>query len=202
MYNNVNKQISELLKEYKLTHSDEILNEIIKSYKSNVEMIAMKYISSPMEKDDLIQEGMIGLLAAINSFNEEKNTSFSTYASRCIDNSIQSALRKFSRMKDIPQNNLVSLEDENIDTHYILSAEDEFLAKESVSNLTKALYEDLSTFENEVLRLFMIGCSYTEIANKLDKNPKAIDNAIQRIRKKLSGVAFWIFIPSTKGKGT
>lgn len=190
MYNNTNMQINELLKKYKLTHSDELLNEIIFNYKSNVEVIAMKYISSPMEKDDLVQEGMIGLLAAINSFNENKNTSFTTYSNRCIDNSIQTALRKFSRMKDIPQSNLVSLEDENIDTHYILSAEDEFLAKESVLNLSKALYEDLSKFENEVLRLFMIGCSYTEIANKLDKNTKAIDNAIQRIRKKLSGVAF------------
>lgn len=190
MSNNTTKQDIELLKKYKLTHSNDLLNEIINNHKTNVEVIAMKYISSPMEKDDLIQEGMIGLLAAINSFNEEKNTSFSTYSNRCIDNSIQSALRKFSRMKDIPQNSLVSLEDESIDTHYNLSAEDEFLAKESVSNLSKALYEDLSKFENEVLRLFMIGCSYTEIANKLDKNPKAIDNAIQRIRKKLSGVAF------------
>lgn len=187
---NITTKENELLTEYKEKHSKELLNLIIIKYKSMVEVIATKYINSPMEKDDLIQEGMIGLLAAINSYDENKKASFTTYSKRCIDNSIQSALRKVSRMKDIPQNNLVSLEDETADTPYNLSAEDEFLAKESVSNLSKALYEDLSKFENEVLRLYMTGFSYNQIAEKLDKNPKAIDNAIQRIRKKLSGVAF------------
>lgn len=184
------KNEADIIKEYKISHKNELLNEIISKYKLSVEIIASKYVTFPMEKDDLVQEGMIGLLAAINSYNEEKGALFSTYSKRCIENSIQSAIRKFSRMKDIPQNNLVSFDDENVEAQISLSAEDEFLAKESVSNLSKSLYEDLSKFENEVLRLFIVGCSYTEIATKLDKNPKAIDNAIQRIRKKLYGVAF------------
>lgn len=192
MSENKTKTDAELLQEIK---SNEIgaTNELIEKYKSTVEAIAMKYINSPLEKDDLVQEGMIGLLAAINSYNNEKGAKFVTYASRCINNSVQTALRKFSRIKDIPQNSIVALEDDLFDGQVVLSAEDEYLAKESVSNLTEILYEDLSSFENEVLRLYMIGCSYNEIAEKLGKNSKAIDNAIQRIRKKLSGVTFWIF---------
>ncbi len=165
-------------------------NKLIIRYRNVVELIAGKYINTPLEKDDLIQEGMIGLLAAIESFKSDKGAKFSTYASRCIDNSIKSALKKFSRLKDIPQAVLTSLEDEPYDTQYGLSAEDEYLAKESVNSLTDFLYEGLSRFENEVLRLYIVGCSYNEIADRLGKNTKAIDNAIQRIRKKLDGVAF------------
>jgi RNA polymerase sporulation-specific sigma factor len=166
------------------------LDELIVKYRPTVEAIAMKYINSPLEKDDLIQEGMIGLLAAINSYDPNKKAKFSTYASRCINNSIQTALRKFTRLRDIPQSNLVSLEEDYFENQVGLSAEDEYLAKESVTSLTDILYENLSRFENEVLRLYIVGCSYTEIADKLGKNAKAIDNAIQRIRKKLLGVAF------------
>ncbi|MBQ7203446.1 MAG: sigma-70 family RNA polymerase sigma factor [Eubacterium sp.] len=166
------------------------MDELINRYRATVEAIAMKYISSPLEKDDLVQEGMIGLLAAINSYNCEKGTKFITYATRCINNSVQTALRKFSRMKDIPQASIVALEEDFFDTQVGLSAEDEYLAKESVSTLTDILYEGLSSFENEVIRLYIVGCSYAEIAQKLGKNQKAIDNAIQRIRKKLGGVTF------------
>ncbi len=180
---------SDLLNEIK-NGSREAMTTIIERYKSAVEIIASKYIGSPLEKDDLVQEGMIGLLAAINAYNSEKGAAFSTFASRCIDNSVKTALKKFSRMKDIPPAAMVEYEEESLDSQLTLSAEDEFLAKESVSALTEILYEGLSRFENEVLRLFMVGHSYTEIAEKLGKNPKAIDNAIQRIRKKLHGVTF------------
>ncbi|MGN0522936.1 MAG: sigma-70 family RNA polymerase sigma factor [Eubacterium sp.] len=166
------------------------IDELIVKYRPTVESIAMKYINSPLEKDDLVQEGLIGLLAAINSYNPEKGAKFVTYASRCIDNSVQTALRKFSRLKDIPQSSLVALDESYMESMVGLSAEDEYLAKESVSTLTDVLYEGLSRFENEVLRLHIVGCSYNEIADRLGKNPKAIDNAIQRIRKKLNGVTF------------
>ncbi len=165
-------------------------DKLIIRYRSDVEAIAMKYIASPLEKDDLTQEGMIGLLAAIKSYSNEKGAKFKTYASRCIDNSIKTALKKLSRMKDIPQSNIVALDDDIFENQFSLSAEDEYLAKESVQALSDILYEELSRFENEVLRLYIVGCSYNEIADKLGKNTKAIDNAIQRIRKKLSGVAY------------
>lgn len=164
--------------------------ELIEKYRPLVEIIASKYIDSPLEKDDLIQEGMIGLLAAINSYKQDKGAMFKTYANICINNSVQTALRKFSRLKDIPQDNIVELNESIEDGLTVLSAEDEFLAKESVSTLTEILYEGLSSFENEVLRLHIVGRTYNEIATLLGKNPKAIDNAIQRIRKKLNGVTF------------
>ncbi|MBR1762721.1 MAG: sigma-70 family RNA polymerase sigma factor [Eubacterium sp.] len=166
------------------------IEELISKYRSTVDAIAMKYINSPLEKEDLVQEGLIGLLAAINSYSNDKGAKFSTYASICINNSVQTALRKFSRLKDIPPSSIMPLEEDFFDNYPALSAEDEYLAKESVSALTDFLYEGLSRFENEVLRLYIQGHSYYEIAEKLSKKPKAIDNAIQRIRKKLEGVTF------------
>lgn len=185
----IEKADNQLLEEIQCG-SPSAIDEMIIKYRPIVESIAMKYINSPLEKDDLVQEGMIGLLAAIKSYSNDKGTKFTTYASRCINNSVQTALKKFSRLKDIPQSNIVTLEEDFFDNQVGLSAEDEFLAKESVNMLTDTLYEELSKFENEVLRLHIVGCSYNEIADKLGKNPKAIDNAMQRIRKKLNGVAF------------
>lgn len=172
--------------------NEDATNEMILRYRYLVEIIAKKYINSPLEMDDLNQEGMIGLLAAVKSFNSDKGAKFITYASRCINNSIQTAISKFSRIKDIPQDSIIELDEDLHNGQTGLSAEDVFLANESVSILKDILYEELSKFENEVLRLHIVGCTYNEIANKLGKNPKAIDNAMQRIRKKLSGVAFWI----------
>lgn len=189
MQKNNEKTDSELLEEIK-SGNEKATEQLIKRHRNSVEAIAMKYINSPLEKDDLVQEGMIGLLAAIKSYNNNKGAKFLTYACRCIDNSIQTALRKFSRLKDIPQSSIVTLEEDFFDNQYVLSAEDEYLANESVSVLSDALYEELSKFENEVLRLHIVGCSYNEIAEKLGKNPKAIDNAMQRIRKKLNGIIF------------
>ncbi len=180
----------ELLLEEIKSGSSTAMNELISKYRPTVESIAMKYINSPLEKEDLVQEGLIGLLAAINSFSNDKGAKFSTYASICINNSVQTALRKFSRLKDIPPSSIMPLEEDFFDNYPALSAEDEYLAKESVLALTDFLYEGLSRFENEVLRLYIQGHSYVEIADKLSKNPKAIDNAIQRIRKKLEGVTF------------
>lgn len=163
------------------------LDYIIKSYIKSVEAIAKSYINSPVETEDLIQEGMIGLLAAVKSYNSTKGASFKTYATRCIENSIQNAIGKNTRKKDIPNNNLVEyLEDELTVQNSVRSAEDDFIAQENVLRLTEILDERLSQFENEVLRLHIVGCNYNEIAKRLDKTPKAIDNALQRVRNKLS----------------
>ncbi|MGN0522500.1 MAG: sigma-70 family RNA polymerase sigma factor [Eubacterium sp.] len=171
---------------YAQSGNNEQIGIVIKKYRSLVDSVASRYSNSPLERDDLIQEGMIGLLAAIKSFDTSKGASFKTYATTCINNSIQTALRKFNRLKDIPIQNVVEYQEEQIPEHSgSLSAEDLFIAQESVSLLTKALRENLSDFENEVLRLHIAGCSYNEIAKRLSKTPKAIDNALQRVRKKL-----------------
>jgi RNA polymerase sporulation-specific sigma factor len=166
------------------------LEFVIKNYRQVVELIANNYNNSPMEKDDLIQEGMIGLLAAIKSFDSSKGASFKTYASICIDNAMQSALRKYYRLKDIPVQNVVEYQEEEIPVNSgFSSAEDIFIAQESVSLLTKVLQQNLSDFENEVLRLHIIGCSYNEIAKRLSTTPKAVDNALQRARRKISNIS-------------
>jgi len=170
---------------------NEAVNFIIKKYRKEVEAIAAKIQNTALDKDDFVQEGMIGLLAAIKSYDTEKGAKFSTYCFTCIQNSIQTALRKLNRKKDIPENNVVPLEEEFIgSSSSYISAEDSFLAKESVSLLSGLLKNNLSEFENSVLRLHMVGCSYSEIGERLSKSPKAIDNALQRIRKKLKEVSF------------
>ena len=91
--------------------SGEAINALVHAMRPTVEMIAMKYIHSPLEKDDLVQEGMIGLLAALRAYQPKRGAAFRTFAGTCIENAIQTALRKFSRRKDVPTDNMVSLED-------------------------------------------------------------------------------------------
>ena len=159
---------------------------LIRQYRNVVEAIAAKYINSPLEYDDIIQEGLIGLLAA---FNNSKGAQFKTYAQTCINNSIQTALRKFNRKKDIPIGSVIEYAEEEIpEENGVISAEDYYIAGESVSMLANTLKENLSEYENEVLRLHIVGCNYSEIAKRLSKTPKSVDNALQRIKKKLSTV--------------
>ena len=147
---------------------------LIKQYRNIVEAIAAKYINSPLEYDDIIQEGMIGLLAAIKTFNNSKGAQFKTYAQTCINNSIQTALRKFNRKKDIPIGSVIEYAEEEIpEENGVISAEDYYIAGESVSMLANTL---------------KVGCNYSEIAKRLSKTPKSVDNALQRIKKKLSTV--------------
>ncbi len=166
--------------------NNEAISFIISKYRSTAEALATKWTDAPIEREDLIQEGSIGILAAINSYDSAKGAAFSSYCYTCVYNSIQTALRKVNRKKDVPQNNVVPLEEEFVDGKAsMLSAEDAFLAQESVSLLIDEIDKKLSEFENEVLRLYAVGCSYGEIAQRLDKPQKAIDNAMQRIRNKL-----------------
>lgn len=188
IYNN--QQQAELLR-LALNGDNNAINTLISQFRPVVEIIASKYSHSMLENDDIIQEGMIGLIAAFNSYDESKGAALKTYAARCIENSIQSALRKFNRKKDVPQDNFVPYEEKYLgDYQGVLSAEDAFLANDSVQHLNSLIYEKLSVFENEVIKLYIVGESYSEIASKLGKTPKAIDNALQRIRKKLKNFIF------------
>lgn len=187
-----NKRISindTILSNAKSSSNDNTIEARIKDNRALVDDIVKKYVNTPLEREDLVQEGMIGLLAAIKTYKSEKGASFKTYASTCIDNSIQSALRKFNRKKDIPAKEMVEYQEELIpENNGHISAEDSFIAQENIALLNRALSENLSDFENEVLRLHIVGLSYSEIAARLCKSPKAVDNALQRIRKKLAGI--------------
>lgn len=171
--------------------NDEALNFIISKYRSTAEVLAARWINSPIEHEDLVQEGSIGILAAVKSYDAAKGAAFSSYCYTCVYNSIKTALRKVNRKKDVPTGNVVPLEEEFVDAKAaMLSAEDDFLAQESVSLLIEQLDKNLSKLENEVLRLYISGHSYNEIGSRIGKDEKAINNAMQRIRKKLKEVSF------------
>ena len=156
------------------------------------------------DKDDLIQEGMIGLFKAICDYNPEKEASFKSFAVLCVTRQISTAFKAVSRQKHIPLNRSISLsvpinkssdeEDEGITLMDILknnvspSPEEEVISKENVEDINEYIIKALSNLEIQVLHLYIDGKNYKEIAKILDKTPKSIDNALQRIKKKLEGV--------------
>lgn len=148
------------------------------------------------DSEDLMQEGMIGLFKAIRDFNVEKNSSFFTFASICIKRQICTAVTMSNRKKHSPLNNYISFyaedgDDYNTVMNTIAAQEDSnpeanVLLKERMGGLYDKIEHMLSKYEQSVLNLYLDGLSYTEIADHLEKTEKSIDNAIQRIRKKLS----------------
>ena len=170
------------------------LNEIIERYKSLIEIRVSNYFINGAEKDDLMQEGRIGLFKAIMNYDSSKDASFNTFANLCIERQLINAVKNSNRQKHMPLNNYVSLNgsdddssSENIDTVLNNSVEDplDTITKEEYMNeINDTLDKNLSDFEKNVLDLLLKGYKYDEIAQKLDSNSKAIDNAIQRIRKK------------------
>ena len=170
------------------------LNEIIERYKSLIEIRVSNYFINGAEKDDLMQEGRIGLFKAIMNYDAEKDASFNTFANLCIERQLINAVKNSNRQKHMPLNNYVSLNgsdddssSENIDTVLNNSVEDplDTITKEEYMNeINDTLDKNLSDFEKNVLDLLLKGYKYEEIVQKLDSNSKAIDNAIQRIRKK------------------
>ena len=146
------------------------------------------------DMEDLIQEGMLGLLSAIRSYNPALNTQFNTYAEHCIKNRILSAVRSASCLKHFPLNDSVPIDEMDEDGIAPLSSgdpaltspEEYVLAIETREEL-KALIDDcLSKFERKVINLYLEGMSYNEIAVILNKNIKSVDNAVQRTRHKLA----------------
>ena len=170
------------------------LNEIIERYKSLIEIRVSNYFINGAEKDDLMQEGRIGLFKAIMNYDADKDSSFKTFANLCIERQLINAVKNSNRQKHMPLNNYVSLNgsddnssNESIDTVLNNSVEDPLdtiTKKEYMNEINDTLDKNLSDFEKNVLDLLLKGYKYEEIAKKLDSNSKAIDNAIQRIRKK------------------
>ncbi len=139
------------------------------------------------ERDDLIQEGAIGLMDAVTHFDSASGTPFQAYASVCIEHRILSALRAQSRQKNLPLNESVPLDGLEIPTA-VPSAdpEDVFFGRERLKNVMDAVRTHLSSLEKRVLECYLSGRSYREIASRLGLTEKSVDNALQRIRRKLS----------------
>ena len=171
-------------------------NYLLEKYKNLVNIKAKKFFLIGGDNDDMVQEGMIGLYKAIKSYDAEKNNTFKTFANLCIDRQLITAIKTSNRQKHIPLNSSFSLNDaaftENddtqlidiLDTKYIEDPLETISKKEYFSEIELKIDNALSKMEKEVLKLYVNGNSYIEIAKKLDSTPKSIDNAIQRIRKK------------------
>ena len=147
------------------------------------------------DSEDLIQEGMLGLLSAIREYDPEKGASFKTYAEICIRNRIQTAIRSAARKKHAPLNDGVSLDDilsdesQSLGSQYFQrSPEEQVLARETEKEFISAYSRRLSRLEAQVLNLYLDGLSYQEMAAALERDAKAVDNAVQRIRRKLASL--------------
>lgn len=173
------------------------LDYLLDKYTDVVSMKAGKYFIVGAEKEDIIQEGLIGLFKAIKSFNPEKQSSFKTFANLCIERQLQTAIKSSMRQKHMPLNSYLSLNisayDENEDTSLLEVFETENAAEDPLDIVTKKEYynfvedrieETLSDFEKQVLHRYTNGESYIQIAERLNAPVKSVDNAIQRIRKK------------------
>jgi len=176
--------------------TDETATEetLVSEYAWLVRACARPYFLAGGDSEDLIQEGMLGLLSAIRTYDPEKGAKFSTYAEFCIRRRIYSAIKLASGNKHTPLNSYISLESSQLDENSAPSAyflrvpEDFVIAREQAGEVEKLLYGALSRFESGVLELYLEGISYKDMAIHLGKSDKSIDNAVQRIRKKLSGI--------------
>ncbi len=190
-----NKSDEELIQIIK-AGDKEALDFLMTKYKEIVNMKVSKYFLIGAEKEDIIQEGLIGLFKAVQSYNPEKQNSFKTFANMCIERQLITAIKSSNRQKHIPLNSYLSLntaayeEDEDttlFDTFNAHQTEDPLetiTKKEYYKDVEETINESLSDFEKQVLNRYMQGESYIQIAEKLDTPVKSIDNAIQRIRKK------------------
>ena len=155
-------------------------------YLSLVRALARPFFLAGGDSEDLLQEGMIGLLMAIRQFSFARDTQFHTYARHCIHNRLVNVIKAASRQKHSPLANYLSFSDERIDGVHTLGPEEEFLGREADSELSGRLENLLTPLENQVLRLYLTGLSYEGIAEHIRRPYKTVDNAVQRIRKKLS----------------
>ena len=191
--------------------SDEDLIEIIKSgdkgafdylinkYKELVNMKVGKYFIIGAERDDIIQEGLIGLFKAIKGYKPDMQNSFKSFANMCIERQLITAIKTSNRQKHMPLNSYLSLnisaydEEEGDSDTSLMDIFDSELIEDPLDTITKKEYyqdlestidKTLSDFEKKVLNKYINGKSYIQIADELDTTVKSIDNAIQRIRKK------------------
>ncbi len=177
---------------------NEALTTIISEYKQIVKAKSRAFYLVGGEQEDLLQEGLIGVMNAIKNFDESKGIKFSTFANLCVTRQMISAIKMANRDKNNILNNAFSLnkishtvndeEYELLDIivdNTILSPEDIFISNEGVDGIMKTIDTTLSAFEKEVLTYYLDGESYVDIGLRFEKDKKAIDNALQRIRKKL-----------------
>lgn len=170
-----------------------IMDYIMEKYKNLVRKEANAMYLLGGENDDLIQEGMIGLFKAVQDYNVEQETSFFSFARLCVTRQMYSAIEASKRKKHSPLNSYISLYEANEEQGPLMETmaagqesnpEELLVSREYAELLETRLEEILSDLENRVLYLHLLGTDYKTIARLLDKSPKTIDNALQRIKGK------------------
>ena len=198
--NNYTQMTDEKLIENVKQEDQTALNCLIERYNDLVTMKANKFFMVGAEKEDMIQEGMIGLYKAIKSFDTEKQNSFKTFANMCVERQLITAVKNSNRQKHIPLNSSVSLnsaayeDNEDMDKMDVLDIKmmndpsDIIADREYFENMESKIKENLSSFELQVLKEYEKGKYYAAIAEKLNAKVKSVDTAIQRIRKKANKI--------------
>lgn len=173
------------------------LEYLLNKYKNFVRSKARSYFLIGADHEDIVQEGMIGLYKAIRDFKEDKLSSFRAFAELCITRQIITAIKTATRQKHIPLNSYVSLnkpiyEEESdrtlldvITEGWVTNPEDLLISKEDLSSIEGQIGEMLSGLEKQVLFYYLDGKSYQEISEDLGRHVKSIDNALQRVKRKL-----------------
>lgn len=172
---------------------------LIEKYKNLVRKCARSYYLMGADHEDLLQEGMIGLFKAIRAYKPDKEAVFMTFATLCVGRHIRSAVASYSRKNYDPLNKSISLEEvledndgngvsriETLEDKEAVNPETLILSRERLESIKNEIRNNLSKFEKLVLELYDEGFTYSQIGKILDKPSKAIDNAIQRIRNKIS----------------
>ena len=173
---------------------------LLEKYKPLVRQKTRKLFLIDGDKDDLIQEGMIGLFKAVRDYQVGKDAAFRTFADLCISRQLYSAIKKSNRLKNQPLNSYVSIysdefseADELAGDRTVISSGSDNIAnpeaimidRENAIDMQNKMFDKLSKMEREVLKRYLEGMTYQEIAADMEKSPKSIDNALQRIKGKI-----------------
>lgn len=175
------------------------MDELCYRYKDRVRMIARQYFLKGADRDDVIQEGMIGLYKAIRDYRTDCSASFSSFAEVCVTRQIISAINAAQRQKHMPLNSYVSLyntspvegdDRELIDVLELTDSgpEDALISKETSEKLREEVRSRLTPLERRVTELFLEGLTYQQISEAIGRPAKSVDNALSRVKKKLGNV--------------
>ena len=176
---------------------DEALTFLLDKYKNFVRSKARSYFLIGADHEDIVQEGMIGLFKAIRDFKPNRLSSFRAFAELCVKRQIITAIKTATRQKHFPLNSYVSLNkplyDEESDRTLldviegrVTNPEDLYISQEELERIQTEISTTLSPLEQQVLAAFLNGRSYQEIAEMLNRHVKSIDNALQRVKRKLT----------------
>ena len=178
--------------------SEHAIETLLHRYRHYARAKARTYFLAGADREDIVQEGMIGLFKAIRDFRADRNAAFRAFAELCITRQIITAIKTATRQKHIPLNSYVSLNKQAVvddddarslgdvlTSAEVLDPAELLISAEEIANIKDSMGKLLSELETEVLRLYMDGKSYQEIADHLGRHVKSIDNALQRIKRKL-----------------